>query len=207
MVAMMNVHTTLESVDAGEFVPLADHRVWMSNVSWNDFESFIAVRGEDAAGPRVAYLEGTLELMSPSADHESIKKCFAIVVEAYLDHLGVRYRGVGSWLLKHAASKVGLEPDECYLIGDVTKPRPDLALEVAWTSGGMDKLELYRRLGVPEVWIWKRNTVSFFVLTDDGYAQQPTSSYIPTFDPALLAEMLALETHSDVKRELRKRFG
>jgi hypothetical protein len=28
---------------------------------------------------------------------------------------------------------------------------PDIAIEVVWTSGGIDKLEVYRGLDVPEV--------------------------------------------------------
>jgi Uma2 family endonuclease len=49
------------------------------------------------------------------------------------------------------AKKVGLEPDECYSIGHARK-LPDFALEVVETSGGIDTLEAYRRLGFREVW-------------------------------------------------------
>jgi hypothetical protein len=30
---------------------------------------------------------------------------------------------------------------------------------VIWTSGGIDKLEVYRRLRVREVWIWKSGRI------------------------------------------------
>jgi len=52
------------------------------------------------------------------------------VIEAYLSHLRITYDGVGAWLLKSAPEKAGLEPDECYILHDVTKNTPDLALEV-----------------------------------------------------------------------------
>ncbi len=207
MVSMPNLSTTVSSVWPGDVVGTADERVVMFGLSWSDFESFLALRGADAPRPRVTYLEGTLELMSPSVDHETIKKRLAAFVEAYLDHVGIRYEGVGSWLLTHAPREAGLEPDECYILGDTNKPRPDLALEVTWTSGGMSKLEVYRRLGVPEVWFWKQNTLSFFVLVNDAYEQRDASACIPQFDPSVLAEMLALATLSDVRRELRKRLG
>jgi hypothetical protein len=43
----------------------------------------------------------------------------------------------------------GVEPDECYVLGDVAEPaRPDLAIEVVWSSGGINELEIYRKLGV-----------------------------------------------------------
>ncbi|MEG4506483.1 Uma2 family endonuclease [Microcoleus sp. F6_B4] len=35
------------------------------------------------------------------------------------------------------------------------KAIPDLAIEVVFTSGGIDKLQLYKRLGIPEVWFWE----------------------------------------------------
>jgi Uma2 family endonuclease len=185
-----------ESVPAGEYVPTADHRVVMYGLSWADFESFLALRGEK--GPRVTYLEGALELMSPSRDHEVIKSRLAAVVQAYLDQLGVTYEGVGAWLLKHAPQEAGLEPDDSYILGDLEKQRPDLALEVVWTSGGIGKLEVYRRLGIGEVWIWKNDEITFHVLVGDDYQERTTSVCVPTFDKQLAAEMLALPSLSEV---------
>ncbi|MCX5741357.1 MAG: Uma2 family endonuclease [Proteobacteria bacterium] len=184
--------------------PRAD-RVVMQGVTWDRFESYLAERGD--AGPRVTYLEGMLELVSPSRDHETIKKRFAEVVEAYLDHLGIEWEGVGSWLLKRAPAQAGLEPDECYLLGDVTKDRPDLAIEVVWTSGGIDKLEVYRRLGIAEVWFWIEGSVAVYVLDDAGFARRATSACLPGFDFAIVGEMLALASLSAVRRALRTRFG
>ena len=54
----------------------------------------------------------------------------AAVVQAYMDHLGIRYEGLGAWLLKHLPSESGLEPDDCYILHDTQKPRPDIAIEV-----------------------------------------------------------------------------
>jgi len=84
---VMPRRSTIESVPRGEYVPTADQRIVMYGVSWDAFETFLTLRGD--ARPRVTYLEGTLELMSPSRDHESIKKRFAEVIQAYLDHVGV----------------------------------------------------------------------------------------------------------------------
>lgn len=194
----------IDSVPPGEYVPTADQRIVMSGVTWEAFEAFLALRGD--AGPLVTYLEGTLELMSPSRDHESIRKRLAAIVEEYLDHLGVTYEGVGSWLLKHAPEQVGLEPDECYILHDIAKARPDLAIEVVWTSGGMNKLEVYRRLGIHEVWYWIDDVVTVHVLVDGAYEPRPNSSLLPNFDFALVGKMLALPALSDVRRALRERF-
>ncbi len=182
-----------------------DDVVVMTNVSWDAFESFLRERGE--ARPRVTYLEGTLELMSPSRDHESIRRCLAAIVDEYLDHLGIVWDGAGAWLLKNAPSEAGLEPDGCYLLHDPTKQRPDLAIEVAWTSGGVDKLEIYRRLGVGEVWFWINDAMSVHVLTDAGYEVRTTSACLPGFDFALVDEMLALPSLSAVRKALRERLA
>lgn len=198
---------TVSSVSAppGEYVPTADHRVVMYGVSWTDFESFLAMRGD--AGPRVTYLEGTLELMSPSKDHEVIKVRLMHLIQAYLNHAGVPFQGAGEWLLKHAPADAGIEPDDCYIVGAQTKDRPDLALEVVSTSGGIQKLEVYRRLGVGEVWFWKNNELRYYVLVDDAYEERTTSALIPTFDRAFAYQMLELPLLSDVWRAIRARLG
>jgi len=198
------VTVSVDSVPRGEHVPTADHRVWMHGLSWFDFESFFALRGD--AGPRVTYLEGTLELMSPSRDHEQIKNCLAEVVAAYLEHASLSYNRVGSWLLKYAPKDAGIEPDECFIVGDRTKQRPDLAIEVVWTSGGVAKLEVYRRLGVGEVWFWKDDALTFHVLGGEGYEERDTSVLLPSFDRALAYEMMQRPWLSDVRRVLRERI-
>ena len=52
---------------------LIDQRVLLSGVAWSDYQRLLDLRG-DRAGPRMTYLEGVLELMSPSVGHESLKK-------------------------------------------------------------------------------------------------------------------------------------
>lgn len=194
----------IDSVPASEYVPTADRRIVMSGVSWRAFEAILTARG-DTAGPRVTYLEGDLELMSPSRDHESIKKRFAAVVEAFLDELDIEWDGIGAWLLKDKPQRAGLEPDECYVLHDLRKKRPDLALEVVWTSGGIDKLEIYRRLGVGEVWFWEKNRIAVYVLGARGYQRRATSRCLPGFDFALVSEMMRLSSLRSVRRALRLR--
>lgn len=76
-----------------------DQRVFLHGVTWEQYEAVLAIRGE-SSGVRIAYLEGELELMSPSRDHESIKTCIARLVEAYAEERGLRLDGFGSWTLK-----------------------------------------------------------------------------------------------------------
>jgi Uma2 family endonuclease len=70
------------AVPAGEYVPTADQRLVTYNVPWSHYEAQLALRG-DAPIPRMAYLEGAMELMSPSKDHERIKSYLGRLLEAY----------------------------------------------------------------------------------------------------------------------------
>jgi hypothetical protein len=131
---------------------------------------------------------------------------FAAVVDEYLDAIGIVYEGAGAWLLKESRAEAGLEPDECYILHDPKKTKPDLAIEVVWTSGGIDKLEIYKRLGVGEVWFWIKEKVHIYVLGDDGFEEHAKSACLPGFDFALLLEMLELSTLSEVRKAIRARF-
>src|SRR5262249_15307349 len=154
-------------VPDGEYVPTADRRIFFHDMPWSDFEAMLAMRG-DRSAPRMAYLDGVLEIMSPSRGHEGTKSIIGSLVELFALETGLVLSAYGGWTLKDDPELAGLEPDECYIIGpDQSKDRPDLAIEVIWTSGGIDKLEIYRRLGVREVWFWEDDELSVYVLADD----------------------------------------
>jgi len=59
---------------------------------------------------------------------------------------------------------------------------PDLIIEVVWTRGGLDKLEIYRRLGIAEVWSWKRDEISVHVLVEGQYETRTRSAFLPELD-------------------------
>ncbi len=177
------------TTQAGEHVPTADQRLVTYAVPWSHYEAQLALRGE-APVPRIAYLEGAMELMSPSKDHERIKSYIGCLVEAYALERGVDLSPYGAWTLKSPPKQSGLEPDECYLVGDQDKEIPDLAIEVVWTSGGIDKLEIYRRLGVGEVWFWKDSRIEIHVLRQQDYERTDRSRLFPDLDLELLGSFL-----------------
>jgi Uma2 family endonuclease len=55
-------------------------------------------------------------------------------------------------------------------------PPPDLAVEVVWTHKADAAVEVYRRLGVPEVWIADGRKLTIFVLQPSGDYEQAESS-------------------------------
>lgn len=153
-----------------------DQHIAMHGVSWTEYEVLLAIRG-DRPSPRITYLEGELELMSPSRSHEWIKKTFARLIETWAVERRVPLVGLGSWTVKNARQRRGLEPDECYALSE-RHDRPDLAIEVVWTSPVIEKLDVYRGLGIPEVWIWEAGTIQVHVLRDGAYVQVTGGSNI-----------------------------
>lgn len=180
----------------------------LREVTWPDYQRFLEVRG-DRSSPRIAYLEGQLEIMSPSESHERIKSLIGCLVEVWCLERGVEFTTVGSWTLADKAAARGVEPDECYIFGPPRgATRPDLAIEVIWTSGGINKLEIYRKLGVAEVWIWRRGKLTPHALRGEAYEALAQSAVLPGIDLPQLAGFLdqpttsaAIRAYRDVLRE------
>jgi Uma2 family endonuclease len=179
-----------------------DQRVALCDVSWADFEAILHIRG-DRSGVRLTYLNGVLGLMSPSVDHEGIKKTFARLFEAYAEERGLTLNGFGSWTLKNPLRARALEPDECYSLSEGRPTRPDIAIEVVWTSGGIDKLLVYAGLGVREVWIWSEGAIDVHELVDERYERRERSVLLPALDLAALARHIDAEHQTESVRRYR----
>jgi Uma2 family endonuclease len=182
--------------------PHEDHTVQLRGVSWEDYERLLEVRGDHSA-PRFTYLRGTLEIMSPSKDHEGIKSLIARLFEAWCIDRGIEIMPYGSWTLKDRKEERGAEPDECYVFGTEPAERPHLAIEVEWTSGGLDKLEVYKKLGVGEIWYWRKGAISVFVREKDDYQEVARSRLVPELNLELLASFLDRRSLTRAVRDFR----
>jgi len=183
--------------------PVEDKIVVLRGLRWSDYQRMLEVRG-DASVPRLAYLDGELEIMTPSRPHESIKSRIGRLVEVWCLERAIEFSPYGSWTLEKKAAERGLEPDESYVFGQVAEPeRPDLAIEVVWTAGGLKKLDIYASLGVPEVWFWRRGRITVHVLDGAAYQEVPSSAVLPGIDLAQLVSFLDRPTASQGIREYR----
>ncbi|MCB9920208.1 MAG: Uma2 family endonuclease [Planctomycetes bacterium] len=179
-----------------------DQRVRLHGVTWEQYERILEIRGESSA-VRISYLDGELELMSPSIDHERIKKFIARLLEAWCEECGPDLNGYGSWTVKEKAKRCGLEPDECYIVGIERKERPDIAIEVIWTHGGLGKLEIYQKLGVPEVWNWEDGSITVFVLEGETYERKARSELLPHCDLDAICRFADRENQTQAVRDFR----
>lgn len=126
------------------------------------------------------------------------------LIEAYCHERGVDATPYGSWTLEKKEAERGAEPDECYVFGDAEDPqRPDLVIEVVLTSGGLDKLEIYRELGVQEVWFWEEGALSLNALEGKSYVPLEASKLLPGLDLAQLLRYVDVRPMTRAVREYR----
>ncbi len=186
-----------------------ESRILLRGISWETYEQL----SEDNPGLRLTYLDGELEVMSTSSNHELDKTMLGRLVEAYSEERDLVFNGLGNTTYKDKAKRLGLEPDECYVLrpisddDDELPERPDLAIEVVYTHYRIDKLAVYRGLGVPEVWIWRRGRIAVHVLAEAGYEPRDRSALLPDMDLALLASFVRrrdqVQAVKDYRRALR----
>jgi len=154
-------------------------RVLLQDVPWS---TYVVLRDTvDGPGLRMTYLEGWLEIMSPSRTHEVTKTQVARLLELFCLERDIPLFGYGSTTFRKEEKQRGLEPDECYCRG-ADREIPDVAIEVVVTAGLLDKLEVYRGLGVREVWLFESARARVLTLDAAGYQPAPKSSVLPEVD-------------------------
>lgn len=192
-----------EQIEAAS--PEPERRFLLEQVPW---WAYVALRDAlEDSGTRMTYLEGRLELMSPSETHEEEKSLICRLIEAWAEQHDVDLRGFGSTTYRREAERRGLEPDECYAIGPkVQDSVPQIAIEVIASSPLLDKLDVHAGLGVQEVWTWHSATRRMVVhrLSDRQYVQHERSALLPDLDLALLTSFVRPgESHTALVKEYR----
>ena len=186
-------------------LPGEERRVLLSMVPWS---TYVVLRDSlDSSGVRMTYLQGQLEIRSPSREHEVDKKQIARLLELFCLERDIPLFGYGSTTFRSEERERGLEPDECYCRG-ADREIPDVAIEIIVTHGSIDKLEVYRGLGVREVWTFEAGRFRVLALRDERYELIATSAVLPEVDLARIAHFatqpdqhLALRAFRDELRD------
>jgi Uma2 family endonuclease len=181
-------------------------RVLLARVPW---AAYVVLRDAiESAGVRMTYLDGLLEIMSPSREHQVDKSQVARLFELFCLEMDIPLYAYGSTTFRKEEKQRGLEPDECYCRG-ADREIPDVALDVIKTRGSLDKLEVYRGLGVREVWVFEEGKFAILASRGDRYEEIAKSVVFPELDFARLAELVhEPDQHAALKRfrdELRRR--
>jgi Uma2 family endonuclease len=165
---------------------------------------------------RVTYANGELEFMMLSQEHELIKTILGAFVETLVVEMDIDMMPGGSMTFQRADLERGLEPDECYWIAsehrvrhvrqaDLTRdPPPGLAIEVEVSRSSINRMEIYSRLRVPEVWRYDGEVVHFEILNKKGrYETREHSKAFPFLRSADLNRVLAAAPGESHTKRLR----
>ena len=172
--------------------------------SWNDYEELDELFQD--TGVRVRFLHHYIEIMAPiSEPHESRKKHIGCLVEAWCVDRDIEIFGRGSTTLK-IPQEAGGEPDESYCFHE-NKKRPDLAIEIALTSGGLSKRAFYAQFEVPELWIWRNERLEVHVFDEASrdYQEAESSAILKGIDVQAVAQCAALPSINKALKEFRRR--
>ncbi|MDJ0631823.1 MAG: Uma2 family endonuclease [Xenococcaceae cyanobacterium MO_188.B29] len=177
-------------------LPKPEEKITLYGVTWQQYDTLVSMFMDQFPGLRMTFLEGTLEIMGTSSEHERLKKIIARLLEMYAVEQRITLNGYGNTTFRKEAKQRGLEPDECYCLGKLREV-PDIAIEIAITSGGIDKLSVYQGLGVKEVWFWQNNQFILYRLREEEYAKIDRSEFLPDLDLVLLSKFVNYDDQTE----------
>lgn len=160
-------------------------KIKISDVSWQEFEGVLEEFGE-RRNVRIAYHQGTLEIMAPLPEHERSIVIISDLVKVILRVKNKPWESLRSTTLKRQDMAVGVEPDDCFYIKNYqavigkyrldlnVDPPPDLVIETDITS--FTEIRAYERLKVPEFWIYANETLKIYLFQGSQYIESQTRS-------------------------------
>ena len=168
------------------------------NIAWEEYKSIVKAL-ENAPRYRLAYDNGTLQIMTTSPKHERIKMLLGWLVLELAKASGQPFDSIGSATLMNDEVRKGTEPDDCYYLQNASRvigkdidlnvdPPPDLAIEVDLASPSLKKFPIYASLGVPELWRHKSGRVKFYQLGIGDYEEISQSQAFPFLSPDVITE-------------------
>jgi len=172
-----------------------EQRVTLHNVRWETYERLLADL-RDSSAPRLTYDRGTLEIMSPSSEHERYNRTTAQIVEELAVEMDINIDSLGSTTFRREDLDRGFEPDSCFYIRNApgvrgkkridlsSDPPPDLVVEIDITSPSLAKLPIFAKAGVPEVWRFDGRRLAIYELVGDEYLERDASVAFPVVTAA-----------------------
>ena len=183
-------------------------QVVLHDVSWQTYQTLLNELGQKRT-TRLAYNGGRLEISMPSDEHEIIKHLLERIITALTMAFNFSVKGAGSVTLSREDLQRSVEPDGCFYIQNaeqirgrrinlLTDPPPDLVLEVDVTSPSSHKMTIYASLGVPEVWVCVKRSLSMYGLNKGRYEHLEHSLAFPQVSAERVTHWLAQgETEDD----------
>ncbi|MDR3635829.1 MAG: Uma2 family endonuclease [Isosphaeraceae bacterium] len=188
---------TAEQVMAETLEP--ESRVLIPCVDWSTYENTLTLWG-DHPSIRLTYDCGTLEIMSPSPEHDEWAQRVGLLITLVAAGTRIPCRSLGTTTWRKEAKKRGLEADASFYLENFRRvrgkkkldlsvdPPPDLAVEVEISRSAMSRMDIYASLSVPEVWRFDGERLSVWQLQPNGSYTEVTTS--PSFPRLGLEEVI-----------------
>jgi Uma2 family endonuclease len=202
------MHTPAEMVPPAEqptLPPQISQRLILHGVSWATYQRLLD-DFKDSHAAHFAYDRGVLEIMVLSSKHERPNRTLALLVEVLAEELNMDVQRLGSITFTREDLNKGFEPGSCFYIQNEARvrgkdeidlavdPPPDLVIEIDITSPSLNKLPIYARIGVPEVWRYNGRQVQMFALATGEYVHIEPSAAFPLLSSTLATQFLEAST-------------
>lgn len=186
--------------------PIKESPLLFEGLTWREFKAVEQLL--DRPGYRLSFLDGILEIkLMPGEPHETVKERIGALLELYLLMAGFDFTPTGSMTLESETGKVKREADKSYKLAPGRR-LPDLAIEIVFSSGGIDKLEAYKRLKIPEVWFWEDGLLEVYHLRGEGnalhYEKVSSSEEVKGIDLDLLLRCINMVNHVDAVKTFQQ---
>ena len=179
----------------------AEERMLLTNVSWETYERLL---GDylDRSIPHFTYDRGLLEIVSPLPEHEQINRAMSRIVDVFAEEVDLDVANLGSTTFKREDLERGFEPDACFYVRNEASVRgktkldlavdspPDLVIEVDITNPSIDRLPLYAKFGVPEIWRHDGRRVSIFEMREGEYVEVSESAAFPALCGSVISRFV-----------------
>ncbi|TAG94646.1 MAG: Uma2 family endonuclease [Oscillatoriales cyanobacterium] len=174
------------------------------SMTWEQFKALDSLL-EYTRSVRLSYLDGYVEIITLSPEHETIKCLLAGMLCQFLLEKDISFMPTGSATLQGETKGSSKEPDLSYYFGEDRRRRktPDLAIEVIFTLRTINKLEYYRRFNVAEVWFWEDGVFAIYQLNSEGYDRILSSVLLPDLDLELLGRCLQMSEEKEALKMFR----
>ncbi len=161
-----------DRIEADQFLQL-HHLSWAGYIAIGDA---LAERGN----LHLTFDRGSLEIMTLSPEHERLKYLTGRFIEILSEETGTPTLCYGQMTHQREDLVRGLEADDCYYIRSMDRvrgmvrldlgrdPPPDLVVEIAVTSSSVDRIAIFEKLAVAEVWQIGGGAIKIHLLNADG---------------------------------------
>jgi Uma2 family endonuclease len=182
----------LITVDPETLILSPGSEIILRNQSWQDYEDLLAIR-QDKKLPKLYFNAQNQEirLMSPLPSHGNRIDTLRDLVKSLLRFQQKDWQSFDPITLKQF-KQAGVEPDTCFYIANYRailgkeridlsiEPPPDLAIEVDLTS--LTNLEVYKPIGIPELWIYNSGVLKIYLFVDKNYQESSRSLIFADWD-------------------------